>query len=66
MRTTPHVFSPPADATVPATFGQLAQDTDRAERQMRERQEQERLTAHENARREREAREAEEAGNDAA
>ena len=55
VRTTPPVFSPPSDATVPATFGQLREDADRAERQLRERQEQERLEAEDNRRREREA-----------
>ena len=55
VRTTPPVFSPPSDATVPATFGQLREDADRAERQMVERQEQERLEAEDNRRREREA-----------
>jgi hypothetical protein len=58
VRTTPPVFSPPSDATVPATFGQLREDGDRAERHMQERQEQERLEAEDNARREREEREA--------
>jgi len=52
VRTTPPVFSPPSDATVPATFGQLREDADRAERQMQERQEQERLEAEDNRRRE--------------
>src|SRR5215218_4414944 len=52
VRTTPPVFSPPSDATVPATFGQLGEDADRAERQMGERQEQERLEAEDNRRRE--------------
>src|SRR5215216_7346690 len=55
VRTTPPVFSPPSDATVPATFGQLREDADRAERQLQERQEQERLEAEDNRRREREA-----------
>ena len=55
VRTTPPVFSPPSDATVPATFSQLREDADRAERQMGERQEQERLEAEDNRRREREA-----------
>ena len=55
VRTTPPVFSPPSDATVPATFGQLREDADRAERQLRERQEQERLEAEDNRHREREA-----------
>src|SRR5215210_2114331 len=58
VRTTPPVFSPPSDATVPATFSQLREDADRAERQLRERQEQERLEAEDNRRREREEREA--------
>ena len=62
VRTTPPVFSPPSDATVPATFGQLREDADRAERHMQERQEQERLEAEDNARREREQREASKEG----
>ena len=41
VRTTPPVFSPPSDATVPATFGQLSEDADRAERQLAELQERE-------------------------
>src|SRR5215211_4929487 len=60
VRTTPPVFSPPSDATVPATFGQLREDADRAERQMGERQEREDEERADNARREaREAKEAE-------
>jgi len=55
VRTTPPVYSPPSDATVPAAFSSLASDADRAERQLLERQEQERLEAEENRRREREA-----------
>src|SRR5215217_7212650 len=62
VRTTPPVFSPPSDATVPATFGQLREDADRAERHMQERQEQERLEAEDNRRREREQREASQDG----
>ena len=58
VRTTPPVFSPPSDATVPATFSQLREDADRAERLLQERQEQERLEAEDNRRREREEREA--------
>src|SRR5215217_783519 len=58
VRTTPPVFSPPSDATVPATFGQLREDADRAERHLHERQEQERLEAEDSRRREREASEA--------
>ena len=65
VRTTPPVFSRPSDVAVPAAFGQLQQDVDRAERQMLERLEQERLTREENARRA-EAREREEVGDDAA
>jgi hypothetical protein len=59
VRTTPPVFSPPRDVAVQTTFGQLAQDADRAERQMRQRLVDERLTVEENARREREAAEEE-------
>src|SRR5215210_8575975 len=62
VRTTPPVFSPPSDATVPATFGQLREDADRAERQLLERREQERLEAEDNRRREREQREASQDG----
>ena len=52
VRTTPPVFSPPADVSVPSAFGQLSQDADRAERQMLERIEYEREQLEENARRE--------------
>jgi len=58
IRTRPPVFSPPSDATVPATFGQLREDADRAERQMQERQEAERLEVEDNRRRERKERDA--------
>jgi hypothetical protein len=37
VRTTPPVFSPPSDATVPATFAQLGEDADRAARHLEER-----------------------------
>ncbi len=43
---------PPADVAVQSAFGQLGADTERAERQMRERQEEERITHEENKRRE--------------
>jgi hypothetical protein len=51
VRTTPPVFSPPSDATVPATFGQLSEDADRAERQLAELQEREAEERAENERR---------------
>ena len=51
VRTTPPVFSPPSDATVPATFGQLSEDSDRAERQLAELQEREAEERAENERR---------------
>ncbi|MDP8949056.1 MAG: hypothetical protein M3N00_02275 [Actinomycetota bacterium] len=40
VRTTPPVFSPPSDATVAATFSNLAADAERAERQLAERRNQ--------------------------
>ncbi len=51
VRTTPPVFSPPTDATVPATFAQLGEDADRAERQLAELQEREAEEREENERR---------------
>jgi len=39
VRTTPPVFSPPSDATVPAAFANLGEDAGRAERQLAELQE---------------------------
>jgi hypothetical protein len=41
VRTTPPVFSPPTDATVPAAFANLGEDAGRAERQLAELQERE-------------------------
>ncbi len=41
VRTTPPVFSPPSDATVPAAFANLGEDAGRAERQLAELQERE-------------------------
>ncbi|MDQ3315986.1 MAG: hypothetical protein M3522_01485 [Actinomycetota bacterium] len=62
IRTTPPVFSPPSDATVPVAFSQLSQDADRAERQAQERHEAERQAQEENRRREAKEREAAEKG----
>jgi len=52
VRTTPPVFSPPSDATVPVAFSQLGEDADRAERQLAGLQEAEQEQRAENARRE--------------
>ncbi len=41
VRTTPPVFRPPSDATVPAAFANLGEDAGRAERQLAELQERE-------------------------
>ena len=66
VRSTPHVYSPPSDATVPAAFSSLASDADRAERQMQERQEREDEERADNARREAREREQREAEDGAA
>ncbi len=51
VRTTPPVFSPPSDATVPAAFANLGEDAGRAERQLAELQEREAEEREENERR---------------
>jgi len=51
VRTTPPVFSPPTDATVPAAFANLGEDAGRAERQLAELQEREAEERAENERR---------------
>ncbi len=51
VRTTPPVFSPPSDATVPAAFANLGEDAGRAERQLAELQEREAEERAENERR---------------
>jgi hypothetical protein len=51
VRTTPLVFSPPSDATVPAAFANLGEDAGRAERQLAELQEREAEERAENERR---------------
>jgi hypothetical protein len=51
VRTTPPVFSPPSDATLPAAFANLGEDAGRAERQLAELQEHEAEERAENERR---------------
>ncbi len=50
VRTTPPVFSPPSDATVPVAFAQLGEDADRCERQLAELREREAEQLAENTR----------------
>lgn len=62
IRTTPPVFSVPADRAIPSTLSEWMQDVERCQRQIVERQEREQAEAEANARREAKEREEAEAG----